>query len=87
MVLDAHAVSKSKGINDVVHLTVSEAGEILSVSAKDFPERRHYGFFISVTEDRAVFVRLDTLDPSGGDFVFLPAAALPDATPPVFTLK
>lgn len=89
LVLYAYAISKSKGVNDLVRLTISGEGEILSVSAKDFPERKHVGFSVSVTEDRAVFVGLDTrdIDPSGGAFVFLPASVLPDVTPPVFTLE
>lgn len=89
LVLNAYAVAKSKGIYDVVQLTVSEEGEILSVSAKDFSSRKDYAFAVLATEDGAVFVRSDTrqTNAAGGNLVLVPVADLPDAAPPMFTLE
>lgn len=89
LVINASTVSKSKGVYDVVRLTVSGEGEILSVAAKDFSARRDYAFSVCVTEDGTVYVGSDTrmIDSPGGNLVFLPAAVLPDAAPPAFTLE
>lgn len=90
LVINAHAISKSKGIFDVVRLGISADGDILSVAAKDFSARNDYSSsYVLVAQDGTVFVRSDTREEgaAGGDLVLVPAADLPDAVAPSFTLR
>lgn len=89
MRIAGHAVSRSKGVYDVVTLAVDREGNLSGIEAKDFSCRPDYSFSVHMTHDGAVYAasRANYLDTLGTPAVLVPMEALPDIEPPVMSLR
>lgn len=81
LVIGGHAVSKSRGIYDVLILEIDREGHMEAVQRKDFSIRPDYGFDVLMDGSGAFYAhsRADYLDTAGTPRVMVPIDVLPDA--------
>jgi len=81
LVIGGHAVSKSRGIYDVLVIEIDREGHMEVAQRKDFSGRPDYGFDVLMDSDGVFYAhsRSDYLDTAGTPRVLVPIDALPDA--------
>lgn len=81
LVVAGHAVSKSKGVYDVLVLEIDREGNMQVVQRKDFSSRPDYGFDVLMDQTGAFYAhsRAGYLNTSGTPRILVPVDALPDA--------
>lgn len=89
LLLTARAVSKSRGVYDVIRLRITKHGDIAKAQAWDFSVRPDYTFKVKRAADGVLYAfsgrnYLDTLDMPA---VLVPVNHLPEKEPPEMTLQ
>lgn len=89
LILTGCAISKSRGVYDVVQLAITKDRQIAWSKAWDFSARPDYSFRVQRTGDGALLAVSDRhyLDTKDTPLVAVPVQALPETDPPVLTLR
>lgn len=89
LILTGCAISKSRGVYDVIQLAITKDGEIAWSKAWDFSTRPDYSFRVQQTGDGALLAVSDSnyLDTKDTPLVAVPVHSLPEIDPPVLTLR
>ena len=89
LILTGCAISKSRGVYDVVQLAITKDGQIAWSKAWDFSARPDYSFRVQRTGDGALLAvsGRNYLDTKDTPLVAVPVSSLPEIGPPVLTLR
>ena len=89
LILTGCAISKSRGVYDVVQLAITKDGQIVWSKAWDFSARPDYSFRVQRTGDGALLAvsGRNYLDTKDTPLVAVPVSSLPEIGPPVLTLR
>ena len=89
LVIDGNVVSKSKGVYKVIRLVITDDGQIIRASARDFSCRPDYSFTVERAIDDSVFAEsgANYLDTKNTKHVLVPVDVLPESSVPVLTLE
>lgn len=89
LILTGCAISKSRGVYDVIQLAITKDGQIAWSKAWDFSARPDYSFRVQRTGDGALLAVSDRhyLDTKDTPLVAVPVSSLPEIGPPVLTLR
>ena len=82
-------VAKSKGIYDVISISIDENGEMKNITSRDFSIRADYNFGIKKSPDHKfyAFSNIIDLEAEKKPLVLMPVEALPSSTIPVFSFN
>ncbi len=88
LIVTGRAISKSRGVYDVVQLAMTRDGRIEWTRAWDFSARPDYGFDVHRAQDGTLyaFSASGYLDTTGTNAVLVPVEELPEGICPVMTL-
>ena len=89
LILTGCAISKSRGVYDVVQLAITKDGQIAWSKAWDFSARPDYSFRVQRTGDGALLAvsGRNYLDTKDTPLVAVPVNSLPEIGPPVLMLR